>query len=127
MASKPGPRPFKPTGIQRRRIVHGIAIGLTLEELAADLGIPYGTLRRVFANEIKIARVRVRLDNVGRLDRAAAAGNVSAMKALLQMTDRWRPDLEDDEDDDAWTDVVGDSVPNLSRNPEIQNRSGETH
>jgi hypothetical protein len=37
------------------------------------------------------------------------------------MTDRWRPDLDDDEDDDAWADVVGDNVPNLSRNPEIQN------
>ena len=121
MASKPGPRPFKPTRIQRRRVMHGVAIGLTLEELATDLGIPYGTMRRVFANEIKTARVRVRLDTVDLLSKAANSGNVSAMKALLQMTDRWRPDLDDDEDDDAWADVVGDNGPNLSRNLEIQN------
>jgi hypothetical protein len=101
--------------------MHGVAMGLTLEELATDLGIPYGTMRRVFANEIKTARVRVRLDTVDLLSKAANSGNVSAMKALLQMTDRWRPDLDDDEDDDAWADVVGDNVPNLSRNPEIQN------
>jgi hypothetical protein len=40
------------------------------------------------------------------------------MKALLQMTERWRPDLDEDEEDDAaWEDVV----PNLSRKPEIRN------
>ena len=121
MASKPGPRPFKPTRIQRRRVMHGVAIGLTLEELATDLGMAYGTMRRVFANEIKMARTRVRLDTVDLLSKAANSGNVSAMKALLQMTDRWRPDLDDDEDDDTWADVVGDNGLNLSRNPEIQN------
>ena len=121
MASKPGPRPFKPTRIQRRRVMHGVAIGLTLEELATDLGMAYGTMRRVFANEIKMARMRVRLDTVDLLSKAANSGNVSAMKALLQMTDRWRPDLDDDEDDDTWADVVGDNGLNLSRNPEIPN------
>ena len=121
MASKPGPRPYKPTATQRRRVMRGVAIGLTLEEIATDLGMAYGTARRVFANEIKIARTRVRLDTVDLLSKAASSGNVSAMKALLQMTDRWRPDLDDDEDDDAWADVVGDNGPNLSRNPEIQN------
>jgi hypothetical protein len=121
MASKPGPRPFKPTRIQRRRVMHGVAIGLTLEELATDLGMAYGTMRRVFANEIKMARTRVRLDTVDLLSKAANSGNVSAMKALLQMTDRWRPDLDDDEDDDTWADVVGDNGLNLSRNQEIQN------
>ena len=42
MASKPGPRPFKPTATQRRRVARGIAVGLTLEQLAADLGMAYG-------------------------------------------------------------------------------------
>ena len=60
----------------------------------------------MFANEIKTARVRVRLDTVDLLHKAANSGNVSAMKTLLEMTDRWRPDLdEDEEDDDAWEDV----------------------
>ena len=122
MPTKPGPRPYKPTATQRRRVARGIAVGLTLEQLAADLGMAYGTLRAVFSSEIKTARVRVRLDNVDRLDKAAAAGNVSAMKTLLEMTDRWRPDLDEDEEDDgAWE----DAVPNLSRNPEIR-KNGKT-
>jgi hypothetical protein len=118
MASKPGPRPFKPTANQKRRVVRGVAIGLTLEELATDLGMAYGTLRRVFANEIKTARTRLIPDNVDRLHEAAEGGSVSAMKTLLQMAQRYRPDFDDDieEDDDAGEDIV----PNLSRNPEIQ-------
>ncbi|HEY6702094.1 MAG TPA: hypothetical protein VI137_15025 [Pseudolabrys sp.] len=117
MRKKPGPPAYKPTATQRRRVMRGIASGLTLEELATDLGMAYGTMRRVFANEIKTARVRLILDNLDRLHEAADSGNVSAMKTLLHMMQRWRPDLEDEEDDDAWE----DTVPNLSRNPEIQN------
>ena len=74
-------------------------------------------MRRAFASEIKRARVNAILDNLDRLDKAAEGGNVSAMKTLLHMMQRWRPDLEDEEDDDAWE----DTVPNLSRNPGIQN------
>lgn len=119
---KRGPPPMKPTSAQHRRVARGIAIGLTLEELAADLGMAYGTLRQVFANEIKTARIRARLDTVDLLHLAAKRGSVSAMKTLLQMAERWRPDLdEDEENDDAWEDVV----PNLSRNPEIQ-KNGKT-
>ena len=121
MASKPGPPPFKPTATQRRRVMRGIAIGLTLEELATDLGMSERTVRRAFAGEIKTARVRARLDTVDLLHKAANGGNVSAMKTLLEMTDRWRPDLEDEEDDEAWEDVG----PNLARNPEIQ-KNGKT-
>ena len=119
---KRGPKPMKPTSAQRRRVMRGIAIGLTLEELATDLGMAYGTMRQVFANEIKTARIRARLDTVDLLHKAAAAGNVSAMKTLLEMAERWRPALDDDEEDDgAWE----DAVPNLSRNPEIQ-KNGKT-
>jgi hypothetical protein len=102
--------------------MRGVAIGLTLEEISLDLGMAYNTMRRVFANEIKTARVRAMLDNVERLDKAARSGNVSAMKALLQMAQRYRPDLDDDvEEDDAWE----DTVPNLGRNPEFQ-KNGKT-
>jgi hypothetical protein len=47
--------------------MRGVAIGLTLEEISLDLGMAYNTMRRVFANEIKTARVRALLDNVERL------------------------------------------------------------
>ena len=82
-----------------------------------DILIPFDsetTRTRRCASEPENAR----LDTVDLLYKAANGGNVSAMETLLEMTDRWRPDLEDDaEDDDAWEDVV----PNLSRNPEIRN------
>jgi len=113
---KPGPIAFKPTATQRRRVMRGIAIGLTLQQLAEDLGVAYGTMRRVFAAEIKTARVRVRLDTADLLYKAARRGSVSAMKALLQMTDRWRPELDEDDDDASWEAAV---PPDLSRNVEI--------
>jgi AcrR family transcriptional regulator len=118
MASKPGPPAFKPTRTQRRRVMRGIAAGLTMQQLADDLGVSIRTVRRAFGAEIKTARVRLILDNLDRLYEAADAGNVSAMKALAASYAAWRPDLdEDEEDDDAWEDVG----PNLARNPEIQN------
>ena len=86
-----------PTNPPRPSVVVSCAAspsGLTLEELATDLGMSYRTVRRAFAGEIKTARVRVRLDTVDLLHKAANGGNVSAMKTLLEMTDRWRPDLD---------------------------------
>jgi hypothetical protein len=111
MPAKLGRPAYKPTATQRRRVMRGVAIGLTLEDLATDLGMAYGTMRRVFANEIKTARVRSMLDNAERLDKAARNGNVGAMKALLQMSQRYRPDP----DDDVWEDAAGDSFPISSR------------
>jgi hypothetical protein len=113
---KPGPPAYKPTATQRRRVMRGIAIGLTLEQLADDLGMAYGTMRRVFATEIKTARVRLILDNLDRLHDAADHGNVSAMKALAHMMRPHADDPEEEADDDAaWADVF----PNSSRNAEI--------
>jgi AcrR family transcriptional regulator len=122
--AKPGPPAFKPTPTQRRRVMRGIAAGLTMQDLADDLGVSIRTVRRAFGSEIKRARTTLILDNLDRLYEAADSGNVSAMKALAASYAAWRPDLdEDEEDDDAWEDVVT----NLARNSEIQDRSGETH
>jgi len=115
MTKKPGPPAYKPTATQRRRVMRGIAAGLTLEQLAADLDMACGTMRRVFASEIKTARVRLILDNLDRLHEAADSGNVSAMRELARMMQPRAHDPEDTEDDDAWSDVF----PNLSRNAEI--------
>lgn len=100
---KPGRPPFKPTAKQRRRVVHGIAIGLTLEQLALDIGVPSSTMRLHFAVEIKTARVSVILENVDRLDRAAKRGNVSAARTLLRMT---QPRLVEEHERDDWADVA---------------------
>jgi hypothetical protein len=115
MAKKPGPPAYKATATQRRRVMRGIAIGLTLEQLAADLDMACGTMRRVFASEIKKARVRLILDNLDRLHTAADDGSVTAMRELARMMQPRRSDPEDTEEDDNWADVI----PNLSRNMEI--------
>jgi hypothetical protein len=111
--TRPGPKPMVPTTAQRRRLMHGIAIGLTLDQLAADVGMPLGTMRRLFDTEIRLGRVRSILENLERLHKAADRGNVSAMKALARMM---RP--EPAEDDDTWADVV-DAPANLSRNADL--------
>ena len=99
------PRIWKPTATQRRRLMRGIAVGLTLPQLALDLGMPEGTMRRVFANEIKTARVRLILDNLDRLHEAADGGNVSAMRGLAKMMMQPGAGSEDAADDDTWSDV----------------------
>jgi hypothetical protein len=112
--TRPGPKPRTPTAAQRRRIMRGIAIGLTLDELAADIGMPLGSMRRVFATEIRLGRVRSVLENLERLHAAADDGNVSAMKALARMMC-----VEPAENGDTWADVI-DAPANLSRNVENQ-------
>jgi transcriptional regulator GlxA family with amidase domain len=84
MTTKPGLRPFKPTANQKRRLMRGIAVGLTMQQLADDLGVSIRTVSNAFGAEIKRARVRLVLDNLDRLHEAADAGNVSAMKTLAQ-------------------------------------------
>jgi hypothetical protein len=110
--TRPGPKPRIPTAKQRRRIMRGIAIGLTLDQLAADIGMPLGSMRRTFDTEIRLGRVRSILENLDRLHRAADRGNVSAMKALARMMR-----VEPAEDGDTWADVI-DAPANLSRNVE---------
>jgi hypothetical protein len=116
MSKKPGPTPFNPTATQRRRVMRGIAVGLTMQQLADDLDVSMSTVRRAFAAEIKTARARLILDNLDRLHEAADSGNVSAMRELARMMQpRRASELEDTEDDDTWADVV----PNLNGNLEI--------
>ena len=74
---KPGPRPFVPTTVQRRRVTRGVSIGLTLQEIADALEMPVRSLTRVFGAEIRTARVRMILDNLDRLHAAADAHGCS--------------------------------------------------
>ena len=116
MRSKPGPKPVTPTTAQRRRIMRGIAIGLTLEQLATDIDLPVRTMRRVFASEIRTARVRAILDNLDRLHEAADNGNVSAMRTLASMMQQTAQPDDNEEEGDDWADVIGNGSGNLSRN-----------
>ena len=116
MRKKPGPSAYKPTATQRRRVMRGIAVGLTMQQLADDLDVSISTVRRVFGAEIKTARVRLILDNLDRLHEAADHGNVSAMRELARMMQPRTGEPDDTEDDDDWADIV----PNLNGNLEIQ-------
>jgi hypothetical protein len=73
-------------------------------------------MRRVFASEIKTARVRMILDNLDRLHEAADNGNVSAMRALASMMQPTDKTEADDEDEDQWADVIEAPGAILSRN-----------
>ena len=112
MAKKPGPTAYKPTATQRRRVMRGIAVGLTMQQIADDLDLSESTLRRAFGRDVSKARVRLILDNLDRLHKAADDGNV-AMKALAQMM---QPRTSADAEDDGWSDVI----PNFGGNAEIQ-------
>jgi hypothetical protein len=117
MAGKRGRPAYRPTATQRRRIMRGIAVGLTLQQLADDLSMPLGSMRRTFAHEIKTARVRLILDNLDRLHAVADRGNVSAMKALAVMMQPTAK-AEDAEREDTWSDVASDPA-FLSRNLDL--------
>jgi hypothetical protein len=97
---KPGPRPFKPTSEQRRRVELAIATGMTLPAIAAALDISRSTLSKLFAAEIGSGRAKRRLENVCRLDKQAAAGNTAATKALLVLIDA--PASSDDTQPSRW-------------------------
>jgi hypothetical protein len=109
---KPGPRAYKPTATQCRRVMRGVAAGLTLPQLAAEIDMPERTMRRVFAASIKIARTRLILDNLDRLHDAADGGNVAAMRQLASMM--MLPTAEPD-GLDTWDDVVAETG-DLARN-----------
>ena len=115
MARRPGRPAYNPTATQRRRVMRGIAIGLTLEQLAADIGVTLSTLRRAFNTEIRLGRVRAILENVDRLHAAADRGSVSAMKALAGMMQPAGKPEAADEDDDTWADVIEAPAGVLSR------------
>jgi hypothetical protein len=96
--------------------MRGIAIGLTLEQLAADLGMPLGSMRRTFDTEIRLGRVRTILENLDRLHAAADRGNVSAMRTLATMMQPAAKAQDAEEENDHWAQVAENI---LSRNQEI--------
>ena len=116
MAAKPGRPAHKVTAIQRRRVMRGIAVGLTLDQLATDLGMPERSMRRAFDTEIKLGRVRTILDNLDRLHAAADRGNVSAMRTLAAMMQPPAKPQEAEADDGHWAQVAEDI---LAGNQEI--------
>lgn len=96
--------------------MRGIAAGLTLQQIAADIDVPMGTMRRTFAVELKTARVRLILDNLDRLHAAANRGSVAAMKELARLM---QPPAEPKDDDGQWARVVDTAPAFLSQKQEF--------
>ena len=79
---KPGPKPVVPSSADRQNVMLAIAAGMSLETIANAMEVSRRTLCRSFARELAIGRSKKTLENIRRLDAAAASGNVSAMKFL---------------------------------------------
>lgn len=73
---------FVPTKAQRSKVMLLMARGLSEQTIADVIGVSHMTLRKHFHTEITGGRERKIAENMERLDRAAAKGNVSAMKYL---------------------------------------------
>jgi hypothetical protein len=86
--SGPGRKPATFTVRQREDVRLFAAGGLAEAGIAAVLGVGVGTLRKHCKKEIACGRSFKRAANLKRLEEAAAAGNVAAMKALQVIFDR---------------------------------------
>ena len=79
---KRGPKPYAPKKAERDDVALFMASGMSEPRIAAVLGICQNTLRKHFATELQIGRDREMAANLKRLRKAAAKGNVTAMKHL---------------------------------------------
>ena len=104
-----GRKVLKATKAECARVALAVAIGMTVAELANMLGVSKSTIERTFAPEIATGRNFKRLQNAERLDRAAAKGNVAAMKALAVMMET-PPEPDQSDDDSRWAHLVAPDV-----------------
>ena len=92
---------MRPTKRQRHQVEMGVSIGMTMDQIAIAIAIPRHTIYRHFRNELATGRAKCLLMNAVRLDKAADAGNVAAMKALHAMMERGQ---QSDPAHDPWAD-----------------------
>ena len=107
---KPGPKPAAPTAAQRRRVELAVAIGMTVDEVAAAIGMPRRSVYRHFAHEIAAGRAKRLLESARRLDAMAEAGNASAARYLhgLIADSGDTPEAADDEWDQVAREITAD-------------------
>jgi hypothetical protein len=103
---KRGRPPIVPTSSQRRRVTLAVAIGLTAEQISAIIDMPRRSLYRAFADELATGRAQRLLASAERLEKMAAAGNVSAARFLHGLMDRATGKLEAVESDGEWDEMV---------------------
>ena len=93
----PRERPGRPEIVWNRQgsdlAILGFARGLTVKEVAGLLGLSQPTFRKVYFSECrkrKLARLRVEMLQLTRLNNQAAAGNVGAERELARRLDQLR-------------------------------------
>lgn len=83
-----GRPPFAPTDEQRQRVRQMMAGGMKADQAARVIGIDPATLRKHFAEEVEHGAAVAREEVIALLFTSARDGNVSAQKALAEMTAR---------------------------------------
>lgn len=81
-AGKRGPVAWRPTAVQINNIKLWRAGGITVDNIAKLLGVPYRTLYDNCSEMLKGASAAKFSENLARLEKAAKAGNVAAIKYL---------------------------------------------
>ena len=122
--SQPGPKPLVPSSTDRHSVMLAVAAGMSLELIADALEISRRTLCRTFGRELAIGRAKKMLENITRLDAAAAAGNIGAAKYLHGlMTNPGNKTGEDDKwaavANQVEADMEAEANPNLPKNSEF--------
>ena len=84
--NKPGRKPFRPTRAQLRRAEEMVAGGMSEPQVAVVFGISERSARRHFRAAFTDGLSKRRAEVINLLWGAARSGNVTAMKALEQMT-----------------------------------------
>ena len=124
--SRRGPKPLVPSSADRQGVMLAVAASMGLESIADAMEVSRRTLCRTFARELAVGRAKKMLENLRRLDAAAKAKNVSAMKFLhTLMAGRGGPDEAVVED--KWAaiaskieaDMDEEANPNLPKNPKF--------
>src|SRR5512143_3201236 len=75
-------KPFKPNKRQRDKVMLLVGSGMAEAQIASVLNVSRVTLRQHFAEELANGRALKKCENLERIEAAAKAGNVTAMKAL---------------------------------------------
>jgi predicted ArsR family transcriptional regulator len=89
-----GNPPFVPTERQRGAVEAYVKQGLTAEDVGKMLGISERTVRRHFAAELEISRIKVKAAIGASLIKKALAGNLTAQIFYLRTQAKWNTRVE---------------------------------
>jgi hypothetical protein len=116
---QPGPKAVVPTTRQRHAVELAVSVGMSFEMIADAMDISRRTLCRTFAHELAVGRSKKLLENIVRLDAAAAAKNTAAIKAMIALINR--DEKPEPIAEDKWASVAERIAADLDRHDENPN------